>query len=82
MSDTIQGITNLAVRRLARRVGVKRISGLIIIRTKQGVLKVFMENVKRAAMKYTEHAKRKTITVMDVVYVLKREGRTVYGFGG
>ncbi len=26
--------------------------------------------------------KRKTVTAMDVVYALKRQGRTLYGFGG
>ena len=26
--------------------------------------------------------KRKTVTTMDVVYALKRKGRTLYGFGG
>ena len=25
--------------------------------------------------------KRKTVTAMDVVYALKRQGRTLYGFG-
>ena len=68
-------------RRLARRGGVKRISGLIYEETR-GVLKVFLENVIRDAVTYTEHAKRKTVTAMDVVYALKRQGRTLYGFGG
>nr|XP_009942862.1 PREDICTED: histone H4-like [Opisthocomus hoazin] len=45
-------------------------------------LKVFLENVIRDAVTYTEHAKRKTVTAMDVVYALKRQGRTLYGFGG
>ncbi|KAH1182762.1 hypothetical protein KIL84_004254 [Mauremys mutica] len=36
----------------------------------------------RDAVTYTEHAKRKTVTAMDVVYALKRQGRTLYGFGG
>ncbi|KAG5278634.1 hypothetical protein AALO_G00101100 [Alosa alosa] len=67
--------------RLARRGGVKRISGLIYEETR-GVLKVFLENVIRDAVTYTEHAKRKTVTAMDVVYALKRQGRTLYGFGG
>ena len=49
LRDNIQGITKPAIRRLARRGGVKRISGL---------------------------------TAMDVVYALKRQGRTLYGFGG
>merc|ERR1712037_9851 len=79
--DNIQGITKPASRRLARRGGVKRISGLIYEETR-GVLKVFLENVIRDAVTYTEHAKRKTVTAMDVVYALKRQGRTLYGFGG
>ncbi|XP_075061926.1 histone H3-like [Mixophyes fleayi] len=58
-----------------------RISGLIYEETR-GVLKVFLENVIRDAVTYTEHAKRKTVTAMDVVYALKRQGRTLYGFGG
>ncbi|XBH58824.1 hypothetical protein VPH35_080196 [Triticum aestivum] len=75
------GITKPAIRRLARRGGVKRISGLIYEETR-GVLKIFLENVIRDAVTYTEHARRKTVTAMDVVYALKRQGRTLYGFGG
>ncbi|KAL5460354.1 hypothetical protein EMCRGX_G033799 [Ephydatia muelleri] len=70
LRDNIQGITKPAIRRLARRGGVKRISGLIYEETR-GVLKVFLENVIRDAVTYTEHAKRKTVTAMDVVYALK-----------
>ena len=81
LRDNIQGITKPAIRRLARRGGVKRISGLIYEETR-GVLKVFLENVIRDAVTYCEHAKRKTVTAMDVVYALKRQGRTLYGFGG
>ena len=40
LRDNIQGITKPAIRRLARRGGVKRISGLIYEETR-GVLKVF-----------------------------------------
>jgi histone H4 len=79
--DNIQGITKPAIRRLARRGGVKRISGKIYEETR-GVLKVFLENVCRNAVTYTEHARRKTVTAMDVVYSLKHQGRTLYGFGG
>ncbi|KAH7940595.1 hypothetical protein HPB49_002357 [Dermacentor silvarum] len=60
LRDNIQGITKPAIRRLARRGGVKRISGLIYEETR-GVLKVFLENVIRDAVTYTEHAKRKTV---------------------
>ena len=81
LRDNIQGITKPAIRRLARRGGVKRISGLIYEETR-GVLKTFLENVIRDSVTYTEHAKRKTVTSLDVVYALKRQGRTLYGFGG
>ncbi|CAF3547751.1 unnamed protein product [Rotaria sp. Silwood1] len=84
LRDNIPGVTKPAIRRLARRGGrrggVKRISGLIYEEVR-GVLKIFLENVIRDAVTYTEHAKRKTVTAMDVVYALKRQGRTLYGFG-
>ena len=80
LRDNIQGITKPAIRRLARRGGVKRISGLIYEETR-GVLKVFLENVIRDSVTYAEHARRKTVTAMDVVYALKRQGKTIYGFG-
>ena len=34
----------------------------------------------RDAVTYTEHAKRKTVVATDVVFALKRQGRTLYGF--
>ena len=80
MRDNIQGITKPAIRRLARRGGVKRISGLMYEETR-GVLKVFLENVIKDSVTYTEHARRKTVTALDVVYALKRQGKTLYGFG-
>ncbi|CAG8593297.1 6937_t:CDS:2 [Ambispora gerdemannii] len=67
LRDNIQGITKPAIRRLARRGGVKRISGLIYEETR-GVLKVFLENVIRDAVTYTEHAKRKTVTSLDYTH--------------
>ena len=54
LRDNIQGITKPAIRRLARRGGVKRISGLIYEETR-GVLKVFLENVIGDAVTYTEY---------------------------
>ncbi len=55
---------------------------LVIYEETRGVLKTFLEGVIRDAVTYTEHAKRKTVTSLDVVYALKRQGRTLYGFGG
>ena len=78
LRDNTQGITKPAIRRLARRGGVKRTSGLIYEETR-GVLKVFLENVVRDAVTYTEHARRKTVTVYDAVHGLKRQGHPLYG---
>nr|XP_015916915.2 histone H4-like [Parasteatoda tepidariorum] len=69
LCDNIQGITNSAIRRLTRRGVFKRISGLIYEETR-GVLKVFLQNVIRDAVTFTEHVKRKTVTAMDIVHVL------------
>ncbi|KAK7230996.1 histone H4-like kinetochore protein [Aureococcus anophagefferens] len=78
LRDNIQGITKPAIRRLARRGGVKRISGLIYEETR-GVLKVFLENVIRDSVTYTEHARRKTVTAMDVVWRSSARAATLYG---
>ena len=80
LRDNIKGITKPAIRRLARRGGVKRLSGLMYEETR-GVLKTFLENVVKDSATYTEHARRKTVTALDVVHALKRQGKTLYGFG-
>ena len=71
MRETIMGITKPAIRRLARRGGVKRISSLIYDESRE-TLKGFLEGVIHDAVTYTDHAKRKTVTALDVVYALKR----------
>jgi histone H4 len=81
LRDNITGITKPAIRRLARRGGVKRMSGLIYEETR-GVLKIFLANLIGDAVMCTECAKRRTMTAMDVVHALKRQGKTIYGFGG
>ena len=80
LRNNIQGVTKPAIRRLARRGGVKRIS-LLVYEEVRGVLKIFLEQVIQDAVTYTDHARRKTVSVMDVVYALKRRGKMLYGFG-
>ncbi len=79
LRDSVRGVTKPAIRRLARRGGVKRLSGLIYEETRD-VLKIFLQRVLSDAVTYTEHARRKTVTHMDILYALKRQGRTLYGF--
>lgn len=77
----LMGVTQPAIRRLARRAGVKRISGLIYEETRN-VLRHFIEDMMRITVPIVEHAKRHTATATDIVYALKRKGITLYGFGG
>ncbi|KAE9371290.1 histone-fold-containing protein [Stipitochalara longipes BDJ] len=79
--DTIQGVTKGDIRRLARRGGVKRISGTIYDDTRRE-LKRRLEEILRNVCFITEHSNRKTVTVTDVIYALRRMGTPVYGFEG
>jgi histone H4 len=51
------GITKPALRRLAQRGGVKRISGLIY-EDMRGALRIFLEGAVRDAALYTEYGYR------------------------
>ncbi|KAJ7362570.1 histone H4 [Mycena albidolilacea] len=73
-------ITNPTLGRLGRRGGVKRISRRIYGDVR-GALKIFLEGVIHDATLYTEHGYRTTVTPLDVMYALKRNGMTLYGFG-
>ena len=81
LHDTLSGVTKSAIRRLARRGGVKRIH-VMMYEEVRGVLKLFLEKVIKDACVYAEYAKRKTIMALDVIHALKRQGRTLLGFGG
>ena len=73
------GITKPAIRRLARRGGVKRISSQVYDETRS-ILQLYLEDVVRDAATYSEHSRRKTITALDVVYALKKKGKTLFGY--
>lgn len=77
--DCVLGITKPDIRRLARRGGVKRISGLIYDDTRSA-LKSYLEQVLKDCVAYCEHRRMKTVTVQDVIFALRRMGRPIYGF--
>lgn len=81
LRDNIQGITKPAIRRLARRGEVKRVSWLKYQENRQ-VVKIFLEKVVGDTFAYCKNAKRKTVTSLDVLYSLKRQRRILYGFRG
>merc|ERR1711904_134634 len=79
LHDTIDGVTRPAIRRMARRGGVKRLASLSYeaIRT---VLRQFLNRLLHDVVAYTDHGKRKTILPQDVIHALGRIGRTIYGY--
>ncbi len=77
--STLDRISSNSIRRLARRGGIKRVSSSIYGDTRL-VIHAFLDGVLRDAITYTHHANRKTVTTTCVVYALKRQGRTIYGF--
>ncbi|KFZ09660.1 hypothetical protein V502_08584 [Pseudogymnoascus sp. VKM F-4520 (FW-2644)] len=78
--DSIHGITKGDIKRLARRGGVKRISAMIYDDTRDA-MKAHLQLILKDCIIFLEHANRKTVTVGDVLFALKRIGRPIYGFG-
>ncbi|CAI0649517.1 unnamed protein product, partial [Colletotrichum noveboracense] len=78
--NNIRRITQSDIRRLARRGGVHRISSGIY-EDVRAALKSFTEIIIRDAVHYCNYGKRRTITALDVIYALKRHGRSLYGYG-
>ncbi|KAI2635087.1 putative histone H4 [Xylaria nigripes] len=79
LRDNILGITKPAIRRLARRGGVKRISATIYDEARS-VLRKRLTEIIRDCVTYTEYRQAKTITINDVLHSLRRQGRPIYGF--
>ncbi|ELQ40030.1 hypothetical protein OOU_Y34scaffold00464g113 [Pyricularia oryzae Y34] len=52
-------------RRLARRGGVKRLSGMIYDETR-GAMKQYLERILRDCVAYCDYRRAKTVTVHDV----------------
>lgn len=66
-----------SIKRLARRGGVKRCSDSISTEIRS-VLKDFVSSVIQDSVQIIQLSGRKTITVMDILYALRRRGQTLY----
>lgn len=75
------GLTDASIKKLSLRGGVKRI-GAPIYEAVRRMVHIFEQNVLRDVVTYTEHSRRKTISVADVKVALERQGLTLYGFSG
>ncbi|KAI4125665.1 MAG: hypothetical protein LQ347_005292 [Umbilicaria vellea] len=79
IKDTIRGITKGDIRRMARRGGVKRISGQIY-EDVRSAMKDRMSRIIQDCVFILDNSGRKTISVSDVIFALRRIGTPVYGF--
>lgn len=75
--DPLQQITRPVLLRLARRGGVKRVSGIVYELVRKDA-KAFTDSIAFSAATYASHARRKTLTCNDFANALKREGYTLY----
>jgi histone H4 len=65
--DNIQGITKPSIKRLARKGGVKRLSGLCYEEIRY-IVKKIIEQIIRSALIKTEHDRRKTVSTADIAF--------------
>jgi len=70
-----------ALRRLARRAGVKRVA-LPTWDKARAALACFLRTIVGDACVLADHRRRHTVTLPDVMFALKRNGRTLYGWSG
>lgn len=76
--DNLKGVTKPALRRLARRGGVKRISAGVY-EDARALVRTFIESVVYYSLLYKSSHGRKTIGLKDVVFALKRRGSAFIG---
>ena len=74
-----KGIKKPAIKRLARRGGVKRISEDVYLLIRE-ILVVFLEKIINDAIVYSDHSNRKTISHVDILKALKRVDKNLYGY--
>jgi histone H4 len=65
------------IRRCARQGGVKRMTPHTVD-VARAALVDFMTTIIKDATVYTMHASRKTVITNDILYALKKNGRTLY----
>ncbi|KCZ82304.1 hypothetical protein H312_00327 [Anncaliia algerae PRA339] len=72
-------ISKPALRRLARRGGVKRLSDLVY-KEMTGIVKNYLTKIVQLAINYAAHCKRKTVYTADVLCALKSVGIKLVGY--
>lgn len=73
LHDNIQGLTKPAFQRLAHQAGVKSMNGYMYEELR-GVAKFHLEYIMKDAIAHTEHERRKTLLLRDVLSAIEDSG--------
>ena len=74
----VSGISDGAIKRLARRGGIKRFSAGSF-KEVRNIFTQFLDKLVTDSYSYAECQRKKTIMSQHVVYALKQQGRNIYG---
>jgi histone H3 len=80
LRDNLEGLTDGAIKRLARKAGVKTISSMVYQEIR-GVVKAHVEKIVGAAFKLAQHARKVTISRDDIIESARINGFPVYATG-
>lgn len=69
-----------AIRRLARRAGIKRMSAKLYVEM-MGVIRKFLTDTCVNALTYCEYGRRQTLTPSDVIFGLQKLDRPIRLYG-
>ena len=73
-------ISKPGLRRLCRRAGSTRVAHSVY-EILTNLIVDWVKNIVKKCCVYTEHAGRKTVVCVDVIYALRRCGLMLYGYG-
>jgi len=74
---TSQPLRDPCIKRLARKGGIKRLSGETYAEMRKN-LDTFLRKIVKDAVITTDHAKRRTVNSSDVLYALSQNSHKMY----
>lgn len=78
LHDLLLGITDPAIKRLAKRGGIKRVSNQFCPEIRK-LTNAFLSMLLQKSATYMESRRHKTMMAYDVIHALRLMGRPVYG---